>query len=105
MSKKQPFFVRRLSILFVFREPQKFRHPARKKNFCRELATGPPICGLKRVRLLEVSKVLPGCGTILPLAAYLPTNGTVFYVGPSVWLDNVLVKRSNHSVKSSMVND
>jgi hypothetical protein len=39
-------------------------------------------CGLKRVRLLEVSKVLPGCGTILPLAAYLPTNGTAFHVGP-----------------------
>ncbi len=62
-------------------------------------------CGLKRVRLLEVSKVLPGCGTILPLAAYLPTNGTAFHVGLSVWLDNFLVRRSNHSVKSSMVND
>ncbi len=62
-------------------------------------------CGLKRVRLLEVSKVLPGCGTILPLAAYLPTNGTAFHVGPSIWSDNFLVRRSNRSVKSSMVND
>jgi hypothetical protein len=62
-------------------------------------------CSLKRVRLLEVSKVLPGCGTILPLAAYLPTNGTVFHVGPSIWSDNFLVRRSNRSVKSSMVND
>ncbi len=62
-------------------------------------------CGPKRVRLLEVSKVHPGCGTILPLAAYLPTNGTAFHVGPSVWSGNFLVRRSNCSVKSSMVND
>ncbi len=62
-------------------------------------------CGLKRVRLLKVSKVLPGFGTILPLAAYLQTNDTAFYVGPSVWLDNFLVRRSTRSVKSSMVND
>jgi hypothetical protein len=40
LSKKQPLFVRHLSIFFVFQEPQKFRHPARKKNFWRELATG-----------------------------------------------------------------
>jgi hypothetical protein len=62
-------------------------------------------CGLKRLKLFKVSKVLPGCGTILPLAAYLPTNVTAFYVGPSVWSDNFLVRRSNCSVKSSMVND
>jgi hypothetical protein len=62
-------------------------------------------CGLKTVRLLEVSKVLPGYGTILPLAAYLPTNGTAFYVCSSVWSNSFLVRRSNHSVKSSMVND
>jgi hypothetical protein len=60
--------------------------------------------GLKRVRLLEVSKVLPGCGSILPLAAHLPTNGAPFHVGPFVWLDAFLVRRSNCSVKSSMVN-
>ncbi len=60
--------------------------------------------GLKRVRLLKISKVLPGCGTILLLAPYLPTNGTVFHVGLSVWLDAFLVKRSNRSVKLSMVN-
>ncbi len=60
---------------------------------------------LKRVRFLEVSKVLPGCGSILPLAAHLPTNGTVFHVGPYVWLDNFLVRRSNHSVKLSVVNN
>ncbi len=40
--------------------------------------------GLKRVRLLEVSKVLPGCGTILLMAAYLPANGTAFHVGLSI---------------------
>jgi hypothetical protein len=62
-------------------------------------------CGLKRVRLLEVSKVLPGCGTILPLAAYLPTNGTAFHVSPSIWLDNFLVRMFNPSAKLSMVND
>ncbi len=62
-------------------------------------------CGLKRVRILEVSKILPGCGTILPFAAYLPTNGTAFHVCPSVWSNNFLVRRSNRSVKSSMVND
>jgi hypothetical protein len=72
----------------------------------------PPVNGwfgifssLKRVRLLEVSKVLPGCGTILSLAAYLPTNDTVFHVGLSVWSDDFLVRRSNLSVKLSMVND
>jgi hypothetical protein len=42
LSKKWPLFVRRLSIFIVFREPQKFRHPARKKNFWQELAAGPP---------------------------------------------------------------
>jgi hypothetical protein len=46
--------------------------------------------GLKRVRIIEVSKVLPECGTIRPLAAHLPANGTVFHVGPSIWLDNFL---------------
>jgi hypothetical protein len=60
--------------------------------------------GLKRVRLLEVSKVLPGCGSILPLAAHLLTNGTPFHLGASIWLDNFLVRRSNHSAKLSMVN-
>jgi hypothetical protein len=61
--------------------------------------------GLKKERLLEISKVLPGCGSILPLAAHLPTNGTAFHVGPSTWLDDFLVRRSNCSVKSSMVNN
>jgi hypothetical protein len=61
--------------------------------------------GLKRVRLLEVSKVLPGCGSILLLAAHFPTNGTAFHVGPFVWSDNFLVRRSNCSVESSMVNN
>jgi hypothetical protein len=61
--------------------------------------------GLKRVRLRVVSKVLPGCGSILPLAAHLPTNGTAFHVGPSIWSDNSLVRRSNCSVKSSMANN
>jgi hypothetical protein len=45
LSKKQPLFVRRLSIFFVFQEPQKFMHPARKKNFWWELITGPPTNG------------------------------------------------------------
>jgi hypothetical protein len=57
------------------------------------------------VRLLEVSKVLPGCGSILPLAAHLSTNGTAFHVGLSVWSGNFLVRRSNCSVKLSTVND
>jgi hypothetical protein len=48
-------------------------------------------CGLNRERFLEVSKVLPGCGAILPLAADLPTNGTAFQVCTSVRLDNLLV--------------
>ncbi len=61
--------------------------------------------GLKRGKLLEVSKALPGYGTILQLAAHLPTNGTAFDVGPSVRSDNFLVRRSNRSVKSSMVNN
>jgi hypothetical protein len=61
--------------------------------------------GLKRVRLIEVSKDLPGCETILILAAYLPTNGTAFHVSPSVLSDDFLVRRSNCSVKLSMVND
>ncbi len=60
---------------------------------------------LKGVRILEVSKVLPGCGSILPLAAHLPTNDTVFHVGLSVWPDDFLIKRSNCSVESSMVNN
>ncbi len=63
------------------------------------------LCGLKRVRILEVSMVLPGCGTILPLAAYLPTNGSAFHVCPSIRSNNFLVRRSNRSVMSSMVND
>ncbi len=62
-------------------------------------------CGLQRVRLLEVSKILPGCEAILPLAAHLPTNGTAFHIGPSIWSGNFLVRRSNPSVKLSMVND
>jgi hypothetical protein len=62
-------------------------------------------CGLKRARILEIRKVLPGCGTILPLAAYLPTNGSAFHVCPSVWSNNFLIRRSNRSVKLSMVND
>ena len=62
-------------------------------------------CGLKRVRILEVSKVLPGCGAILPLAADLPTNGTAFQVCTSVRSDNLLVRGSHCSVKSSVVNN
>jgi hypothetical protein len=62
-------------------------------------------CGLKRVRPLEVSKGLPGCGTIPPFATYLPTNGTAFHVDLSVWLDNFLVRRSKRSVKLFMVKD
>ncbi len=61
--------------------------------------------GLKGVRILEVSKVLPGCGSILPLAAHLSTNGTVLHVSPSIWSDNFLVRRSNCSVKLPMVNN
>jgi hypothetical protein len=61
--------------------------------------------GLKRVRLLEVSKVLPGCGSILPLAAHLPSNGTALHVSPFIWLDNFFVRRSNCSVKLSIVNN
>jgi hypothetical protein len=68
-------------------------------------ALGLGIFNNKGVRLLEVSKVLPGCGSILPLAAHLPTNCTAFHVGRSVWLDNFLVRRSNCSVESSMVNN
>jgi hypothetical protein len=47
--------------------------------------------GFNWVRFLEVSKVLPGCGTILPLAAHLPTNGIVSQVCTSIRLDNLLV--------------
>jgi hypothetical protein len=61
--------------------------------------------GLKRVRLLELSKVLPGCGSILPLASHLPTNGTAFHVSPFIWSDHFLVRGSNCSVKLSMVNN
>jgi hypothetical protein len=62
-------------------------------------------CGHNQVRFLEVSKVLPGCGAILPLAADLPTNCTAFQVCTSVRLDNLLVRGSNCSVKLSVVNN
>ncbi len=62
-------------------------------------------CGLNRVRFLEVSKALPGCGTILPLAARLPTNGTASQVCKPNWTDNLLVLGSNCRVKSFMVNN
>jgi hypothetical protein len=39
------------------------------------------------------------------MAACLPTNDTVFHVCLFVWSNNFLVRRSNCSVKSSMVND
>jgi hypothetical protein len=44
-------------------------------------------CGLNWVRFLEVSKAPPGCGTILLLAAQLPTNGTAFQVWTPIGLD------------------
>jgi hypothetical protein len=61
--------------------------------------------GLKKVRLLEVSKVLPGCGSILLLVAHVPNNGTAFHVGLSIWLENILVRGSNCSVKLSIANN
>ncbi len=62
-------------------------------------------CGLNRVRFFEISKVLPGCGAIPPLAADKPTNGIAFQVCTSVRSDNLLVRGSNCSVKLSVVNN
>ena len=62
-------------------------------------------CGLNWLRFLEISKVLPGCGAILPLAADLSTNGTAFQVCTSIRLDNLLVRGSHCSIKLSMVNN
>ncbi len=48
-----------------------------------------------RVRLLKVSKVLPRCRAVFPLAAKLPTNGGVLQVSLSIsadifWSDSLM---------------
>jgi hypothetical protein len=48
--------------------------------------------GVNRVRLLKVSKVLPRCRAVFPLAAKLPINGSALQVDLSISAVNFLIR-------------
>jgi hypothetical protein len=61
--------------------------------------------GLIGVGFLKVPKVFPGEGAVLPLAAYLPTNGRALKVSPAAGRDYFLVCKSDCQGEMVVVND
>jgi hypothetical protein len=60
---------------------------------------------LNRVRLLEVSKVLPRHRALFPLAAELLANGCVLQVGLAISTDIFLVRKLHSCRETSMVSN
>ena len=61
--------------------------------------------GLNGVGFLEITKVFPEQGAVLPLAAYLPTNGRALKVGPAIGVDYFLVSKSDRRGEAVVVNN